>query len=190
MMSPGSRYSTLCCRMPLQRQPRASFKGKHPFSFRHNPNTFVYGQRMSLKPSLSARNLRPTFAPLQCTSVPSRYRPLLKPTAFRTNPTTSSTSPTPIKHTSRPFSTTPSSGMSFSNADTGNKPADPYKAKNIDEPQLKENIEDLVSFIEACKFGMMTTRIASSGLLVSRCMALAGKVSLHIRLNLCPSYLP
>ena len=72
--------------------------------------------------------------------------------------------------------------MSFSNTDTGNKPADPYKAKNIDEPQLKEKIEDLVSFIEACKFGMMTTRIADSGLLVSRCMALAGKVSTAVDL--------
>lgn len=67
----------------------------------------------------------------------------------------------------------------FSNADTGSKPADPYKAKNLDETSLKEKVEDLVSFIEACKFGMMTTRIESSGLLVSRCMALAAKVFLQ-----------
>ncbi|KAL8734309.1 MAG: hypothetical protein Q9166_001507 [cf. Caloplaca sp. 2 TL-2023] len=65
--------------------------------------------------------------------------------------------------------------MSFSNADTGDKPADPYKAANKTEPKLKEKVEDLVNFIESCKFGMMTTRIESSGLLVSRCMALAAK---------------
>lgn len=67
--------------------------------------------------------------------------------------------------------------MSFSNTDTGSKPADPYKEVNKTEPGLKEKVEDLVSFIESCKFGMMTTRIESSGLLVSRCMALAAKVS-------------
>ena len=65
---------------------------------------------------------------------------------------------------------------SFSNTDTGSKPADPYKAKNLDETSLKEKVEDLVGFVESCKFGMMTTRIESSGLLVSRCMALAAKV--------------
>lgn len=67
--------------------------------------------------------------------------------------------------------------MSFSNAEVpGNKPADPYKATNLTNPDLKEKIQDLVSFIESCKFGMMTTRIESSGLLTSRCMALAAKV--------------
>lgn len=65
--------------------------------------------------------------------------------------------------------------MSFSNADTGSKPADPYKAKNKDETSIKEKIEDLSSFADACKFGMMTTRDGSSGALVSRCMALAAK---------------
>ncbi|KAL8799128.1 MAG: hypothetical protein Q9182_006134 [Xanthomendoza sp. 2 TL-2023] len=65
--------------------------------------------------------------------------------------------------------------MSFSNTDTGDKPADPYKEANKTEPKLKEKIEDLVDFIESCKFGMMTTRIESTGLLVSRCMALAAK---------------
>ncbi|KAL8684411.1 MAG: hypothetical protein Q9218_008306 [Villophora microphyllina] len=65
--------------------------------------------------------------------------------------------------------------MSFSNTDTGDKPADPYKAVNKTDPELKEKIDDLVNFIETCKYGMMTTRIASSGLLVSRCMALANK---------------
>ncbi len=66
--------------------------------------------------------------------------------------------------------------MSFSNADTGSKPADPYKAENLDQTSIKEKIEDLVDFIGSCKFGMMTTRAGSSGALVSRCMALAGKV--------------
>jgi len=65
----------------------------------------------------------------------------------------------------------------FSNTNTGDKPADPYKAKNIDEASLTEKVEDLSSFISSSKFGMMTTRIASSGLLTSRCMALAGKES-------------
>ncbi|KAG9229179.1 hypothetical protein BJ875DRAFT_387897 [Amylocarpus encephaloides] len=67
--------------------------------------------------------------------------------------------------------------MSFSNADTGSKPADPYKEKNKDEVSLKEKVEDLSDFISACKFGMMTTRDGKSGALVSRCMALAGKES-------------
>ena len=67
--------------------------------------------------------------------------------------------------------------MSFSNADTGSKPADPYKEVNASSPDLKTKIEDLVAFIKACKFGMMTTRIGSSGLLTSRCMALAATVS-------------
>ncbi|KAI9811095.1 MAG: BLI-3 blue-light-inducible Bli-3 protein [Pycnora praestabilis] len=63
----------------------------------------------------------------------------------------------------------------FSNADTGSKAADPYKEKNMDAPELKEKVEDLVNFISACKFGMMTTRVGESGILVSRCMALAAK---------------
>jgi len=62
----------------------------------------------------------------------------------------------------------------FSNTDTGNKPADPYKEKNLDETSLKEKVEDLSEFASACKFGMMTTR-DEKGMLVSRCMALAAK---------------
>jgi len=65
--------------------------------------------------------------------------------------------------------------MSFSNADTGSKPADPYKAKNIDDASIQEKVEGLSEFITACKFGMMTTRDAKSGALISRCMALAAK---------------
>jgi len=65
--------------------------------------------------------------------------------------------------------------MSFSNTNTGDKPADPYKEKNIDHASIKDKIEDLSEFVSACKFGMMTTRDGSSGALVSRCMALAAK---------------
>lgn len=66
---------------------------------------------------------------------------------------------------------------SFSNADVpGDKPADPYKAANKSDPELKEKVEDLRNFVSSCKFGMMTTRIGSSGLLTSRCMAVAAKV--------------
>ena len=67
--------------------------------------------------------------------------------------------------------------MSYSNTDTGSKTADPYTAKNKEEPSLKEKVGDLITFVEKSKFCMMTTRIAESGLLVSRCMALAAKVS-------------
>ncbi|KLU87071.1 hypothetical protein MAPG_06076 [Magnaporthiopsis poae ATCC 64411] len=64
----------------------------------------------------------------------------------------------------------------FSNTATGDKPADPYKAKNLDtDASVKEKIDDLSHFISACKYGMMTTRDAKSGNLVSRCMALAAK---------------
>ena len=74
------------------------------------------------------------------------------------------------------FTSTATAKMSFSNADTGNKPEDPYKEKNKDEASLKEKVEDLVAFMDKCKFAMMTTRIESTGQLVSRCMALAAKV--------------
>jgi len=69
--------------------------------------------------------------------------------------------------------------MSYSNTSStpADKPADPYVAKNKESPELKEKVEDLVSFIEAQKFCMMTTRV-SNGLLASRCMALAAKVRL------------
>ena len=66
--------------------------------------------------------------------------------------------------------------MSYSNTDTGDKPADPYKKTNLTNPELETKVGDLVKFIEACKFGMMTTRIGDTGMLVSRCMALAAKV--------------
>lgn len=46
--------------------------------------------------------------------------------------------------------------MSFSNADTSDKPADPYKKANADEVSLDQKISDFKSFIEATKFVMMT----------------------------------
>lgn len=64
---------------------------------------------------------------------------------------------------------------SFSNADTGSKPADPYKATNLDESSLEDKFSALEKFIDSRKFGMMTTRDPNAGRLVSRCMAVAAK---------------
>lgn len=64
---------------------------------------------------------------------------------------------------------------SFSNAETGNKPADPYTAKNIQDPALKEKVEDLQSFVDKSKFCMLTTK-TQDGLLASRAMAVAARV--------------
>ena len=59
----------------------------------------------------------------------------------------------------------------------GDKPADPYKAKNTEnEVPVKEKMEGLLAFIDKCRYAMMTTRDSSSGLLASRCMELAAKV--------------
>ncbi|KAF2005911.1 hypothetical protein P154DRAFT_288938 [Amniculicola lignicola CBS 123094] len=64
----------------------------------------------------------------------------------------------------------------FSNTQTpSDKPADPYTEKNIQNPSLKEKVEDLLAFLEKCKFCMMTAQTSDSDLLASRCMALAGK---------------
>ncbi|KAJ6444403.1 protein bli-3 protein [Purpureocillium lavendulum] len=75
--------------------------------------------------------------------------------------------------------------MSFSNTSVGDKPADPYKKANQDDASLETKVNDLVQFVTSCKFGMMTTREAATGNLVSRCMALAATVmrakSLSIR---------
>ena len=80
----------------------------------------------------------------------------------------------PISFPTRHYSSN-TDNMSFSNTDTGNKPADPYTATNIQDPGLKEKVEDLVNFVSRCKFCMMTTE-TPNGLLASRCMALAAKV--------------
>lgn len=69
------------------------------------------------------------------------------------------------------------SSSGFSNANTGDKPADPYAEANADpKVTLKEKVEALSKFAQNCKFGMMTTRDTSNGKLSSRCMAVAGQV--------------
>jgi hypothetical protein len=65
--------------------------------------------------------------------------------------------------------------MSFSNADTGSKTADPYTAKNSQDPSLKEKVQDFTTFVDKTKFCLLTTK-SSDGLLVSRAMAVAAKV--------------
>lgn len=66
--------------------------------------------------------------------------------------------------------------MSFSNTSTGDKPADPYTKVNADQAvPLEQKVADLSTFVQACKFGMLTTRDAASGRLVSRCMAVAAQ---------------
>ncbi|CAO2654410.1 Nn.00g111430.m01.CDS01 [Neocucurbitaria sp. VM-36] len=64
---------------------------------------------------------------------------------------------------------------SFSNTDTGSKNADPYTEKNLQEPSLKEKVEDLLAFVDKTKFCLLTTQTADSDLLASRAMALAAK---------------
>ncbi|KAI1100450.1 hypothetical protein F4804DRAFT_45674 [Jackrogersella minutella] len=64
----------------------------------------------------------------------------------------------------------------FSNTDTGSKPADLYKVVNKDDnPPANDKIETLNKFVTSCAYGMMTTRDSSTERLVSRCMALAAK---------------
>ncbi|KAF2173423.1 hypothetical protein M409DRAFT_61838 [Zasmidium cellare ATCC 36951] len=63
---------------------------------------------------------------------------------------------------------------SFSNTDTGSKPADPYTQKNVEEESLKEKVEDFKAFVDKAKFSMLTTK-TQDGLLASRCMAVAAK---------------
>ncbi|KAH9869224.1 hypothetical protein IAQ61_006429 [Plenodomus lingam] len=59
----------------------------------------------------------------------------------------------------------------FSNTDTGSKNADPYTQKNLQEPPLKEKVEDLFEFVDKTKFCLLTTQVADSDLLASRAMA-------------------
>lgn len=66
----------------------------------------------------------------------------------------------------------------FSNTDTGDKPADPYKQANTDtEATVEQKIEALNKFMTSSKYGMMTTRDSQTGQLVSRAMALTAQVS-------------
>ncbi|KAL1838098.1 hypothetical protein VTJ49DRAFT_3029 [Mycothermus thermophilus] len=60
--------------------------------------------------------------------------------------------------------------------ETATQPLDPYKESNLDkEATLEHKVEDLSHFMKHCKFAMMTTRDAKTGLLMSRCMALAAQ---------------
>ena len=106
--------------------------------------------------------------PSLCTSQLISHSRILQASTYRATFTSSH---------SRNFVTAHKSAMSYSNTDTGSKPADPHTQKNLsNEASLEEKIKDLVQFAEKHKLCMMTTRIADSGLLVSRCMALAAKV--------------
>lgn len=72
------------------------------------------------------------------------------------------------------------SSTTFSNTDTGTKPADPYKQHNKTDNEdisLKQKVEDLLEFVEGVKYGMLTTHQTDTGMLVSRCMAIAARVS-------------
>lgn len=102
----------------------------------------------------------------------------LKPLLSRSLLTSSTPSTVTRKLSIRSRAFSPSSKMSYSNTDTGGKTADPYKAKNLDEPPLKEKVEGLSTFISNSKFGMLTTRIEGSKLLTSRAMAVAAQVCL------------
>jgi hypothetical protein len=138
----------------------------------NNHTTFDMHSIKSIAPH--HRHLCPTFAKLLSTSTRAlSSRPFLQPKL-----TDSIKAKKTHYQSQRPFTPTSTTSMStFSNADTGSKPADPYKQKNLDNhASLRDKVEDLVQFIDSSKFGMMTTR-AQNGLLVSRCMALAAKVS-------------
>ncbi len=138
----------------------------------NNHSTFDMHSIKSIAPH--HRHLCPTFAKLLSTSTRAlSSRPFLQPKL-----TDSIKAKKTHYQSQRPFTPTSTTSMStFSNADTGSKPADPYKQKNLDNhASLRDKVEDLVQFIDSSKFGMMTTR-AQNGLLVSRCMALAAKVS-------------
>src|SRR4051794_8414036 len=52
--------------------------------------------------------------------------------------------------------------MSFSNTDTGSKTADPYKQKNMEDPSLKEKVEDLLAFIDKPKFCLLTHKLQTA----------------------------
>ncbi|ODM18643.1 hypothetical protein SI65_05260 [Aspergillus cristatus] len=57
-----------------------------------------------------------------------------------------------------------------------NAAVDPYKAHNYEDLPLDQKINDLVSFVQGIKYGMLTTKLSNdSDLLASRCMALAGQ---------------
>ncbi|KAI0537833.1 bli-3 [Xylaria digitata] len=68
------------------------------------------------------------------------------------------------------------SNTTFSNTDTGGKPADPYTRANKDTAvTTQDKFYALDKFVGTCKFGMLTTRDQNSGKLISRCMAVAAE---------------
>ena len=111
-----------------------------------------------------------SLAPLR--RLPLHRNLILRPTL---TPFLTTSIHTPIH--SNKFSTRNPSSMSYSNADTGSKTADPFVAKNTDSDASAETkVKSLLSFVDQQKFCMMTTNIAGEhGFLASRCMALAGK---------------
>lgn len=125
-----------------------------------------------MKPSLPLRTL------VLETQHLSKFGQLTSSLRFKVIKKTSNSFVLQHKSNSRYFSNTKIFTMSssFSNTDTGSKNPDPYKEKNLDHASIEEKVTDLGEFVSACKFGMMTTRDESSGMLVSRCMALAAKV--------------
>ncbi len=149
-------------------------RGKHCTVY--SPHCIVQFSPWEMRIFASLSTLsKPLIAPPSTSSSILACSVLIKPASRLSHPATRTH--LQLSHHIRQLSSTPYSKMSFSNTDVpGDKPADPYKATNLTNPDLKEKVQDLVSFIEACKFGMMTTRIESSGLLTSRCMALAAKV--------------
>lgn len=124
------------------------------------------------------------FPPVSCSyfviSAPRlSYALHLNPFSFSTLLTSSTPSTVTRKLSIKSTALAPASKMSYSNTDTGDKTADPYKAKNLDQPSLKEKVEGLSTFISNSKFGMLTTRIEGSKLLTSRAMAVAAQVCLY-----------
>ncbi|SPN98408.1 related to Protein bli-3 [Cephalotrichum gorgonifer] len=60
----------------------------------------------------------------------------------------------------------------------GDKKPDQYAGHNPDvELSVKDKIDGLLAFMKHCRYGMMTTRDTSTGLLASRCMELAATES-------------
>ena len=151
-------------------------------------SSFLYFWSGAMKAFTSFCKSSTTITPpsIASSSLRSFSTLVLVPLSLRHQHATKLSAPYLTKSNTRRISITQLSKMSqktFSNTEVpADKPADPYKATNKTEPELKEKVEDLVKFIESCKFGMMTTRIESSGLLTSRCMALAAKV-----FHCCPS---
>lgn len=91
------------------------------------------------------------------------------------NNSSSSSSPFPHKrlYTTSPTMSTPMTSQGHS--------ADPYKDANEDnQVSLQTKVEDLTTFIKASKFCMMATHEQDTRHIVSRCMALAGLVSLLV----------